>query len=105
MRTEYEPSSLQRMPEEAPWDRARQPTSVQVRWEAVWERIRAGRHTLIVGPHTVPPAPPDLQVLRVQCEAYSASGGALDAARRAVGDCLGEELHVPAPRRAASGQG
>lgn len=105
MRTEYEPGARQRMPEEAPWDIARQHTSVQERWEAVWARSRAGRHTIIVGPHTVPPAPPDLQVLRVQCEAYSARGGALDAARRAVADCLGEDLYVPGPQRAASGQG
>ena len=105
MHTEYESSARQRMPEEVPWDIARQHTSVQERWEAVWARSRAGRHTIIVGPHTVPPAPPDLQVLRVQCEAYSASGGALDAARRAVANCLGEDLHVPGPQRAASGQG
>ena len=105
MHTEYEPSARQRMPEQTPLDMARQHTGTQERWEAVWARSRAGRHTIIVGPHTVPPAPPDLQVLRVQCEASRASGGALDAARRAVADCLGEDLHVPEPQRAASGQG
>ena len=92
MHTEYEPSALQRMPDEAPWDIARQHASVQERWESVWARSRAGRHTMIVGPYTVPTAPPDLQVLRVQCEASRTSGGALDAARRAVVDCLGEDL-------------
>ena len=105
MRTEYEPGARPRMPDEAPWDIARQHTSVQERWEAVWARSRAGRHTMIVGPHTVPSAPPDLQVLRVQCEAYRTSGGALDAARRAVANCLGEDLHIPEPPRAVSGQG
>ena len=105
MHTEYEPSALQRMPEQTPWDMARQHTGVSERWEAVWARSRAGRHTMIVGPHTVPPAPPDLQVLRVQCEASRTSGGTLDAARRAVAHCLGEDLHVPEPLRAASGQG
>jgi tetratricopeptide (TPR) repeat protein len=93
------------MPEETTWDIVQRHASVQECWEAVWERSRAGRHTIIVGPHTLPPAPPDLQVLRVQCDAYSSSGGALDVARRVVAERLGEELYVPEPRRAASGQG
>src|SRR5438309_12068181 len=84
MRTEHESSPLQRIPEETMWEMARRHTSVQERWEAVWERSRAGRHTMIVGPHTLPPAPPDLQVLCVQCDACGPSGGALEAARRAV---------------------
>jgi tetratricopeptide (TPR) repeat protein len=40
-------------------------------------------------------------VLRVQCDVYGTSGGALDAARRAVADLLGEELQAPEPRRTA----
>jgi tetratricopeptide (TPR) repeat protein len=67
----------------------------------VWERSRAGRHTVVVGPHTLPPAPPDLQVLQVHCAAYGSSGAVLDAARRAVADRLGEALQAPEPRRAA----
>ena len=105
MPTEHESSPLQRMPEEITWDLARRHASVQECWEAVWERSRAGQHTIIVGPHTLPPAPPDLQVLRVQCDAYSSSERSLDIARRAVADRLGEELYVPEPRRAASEQG
>ena len=53
---------------------------IQERWEAVWERSRTGRHTIVVGPHILPPAPPDLQVLRVRCDAlrqqrWSPGGG------------------------------
>ena len=67
----------------------------------VWERSRAGRHTVVVGPHTLPPAPHDLQVLHVRCDALGTSGGVLDAARRSMADLLGEELPTPEPRRAA----
>src|SRR5262245_24392666 len=105
MPTEHEISPPQRMPEETTWDMARRHASVPECWEAVWERSRAGRHTIIVGPHTLPPAPPDLQILRVQCDAYSSSERALDVARRAVADHLGEELYVSEPWRAASEQG
>ena len=101
MRADSERSPGQRRQEETTWDIARQPTRIQEGWEAVWERSRAGRHTVVVGARTLPPAPPDLQVLRVQCDAYGTSGGALDAARRAVADCLGEEQQAPEPRRAA----
>jgi tetratricopeptide (TPR) repeat protein len=44
-------------------------------------------------------------VLRVQCDVYGTRGGALDAARRAVADCLGEALQTPEARRAASESG
>jgi tetratricopeptide (TPR) repeat protein len=101
MRADSELSPWQRMQEERGRDIPGQHTPIQGRWEAVWERSRAGRHTIVVGPHTLPPAPPDLQVLRVQCDVYGISGGALDAARRAVADCLGEELQAPEPGRAA----
>jgi tetratricopeptide (TPR) repeat protein len=101
MRADSELSPRQQMQEETRRDRPGQHTAIQERWEIVWERSRAGRHTMVVGPHTLPPAPPDLQVLRVQCDVYGTSGGALDAARRAVADLLGEELQAPEPRRAA----
>jgi tetratricopeptide (TPR) repeat protein len=101
MRADSELSPWQRMQAETRRDIPGQHTPIQGRWEEVWERSRAGRHTIVVGPHTLPPAPPDLQVLRVQCDVYGISGGALDAARRVVADCLGEELQTPEPRRAA----
>ena len=105
MRADSELSPWPRMQEETTRDITGQHILIQERWEAVWERSRAGRHTVVVGPHTLPPAPPDLQVLRVRCDAYGTSGGALDAARRAVADLLGEELQAPEPRRAASEPG
>src|SRR5215510_2364497 len=105
MRADSELSPWQRMQEETTRDIPRQHIPIQERWEAVWERSRAGRHTAVVGPHTLPPAPPDLQVLRVQCNACGTSGGALDAARRAVAGLLGEELQSPEPRWAASEPG
>src|SRR5215467_9999510 len=101
MRTDCERSPGQRMQEETTRDIPRQHTRIQEGWEAVWERSRIGRHTVVVGPYTLPPAPPDLQVLCVRCDAYGTSGGALDAARRAVADFLGEELQAAEPRRAA----
>jgi hypothetical protein len=105
MRADSELSPWPRMQEETTRDITRQPIPIQERWEVLWERSRAGWHTVVVGPHTLPPAPPDLQVLRVQCDAYGTSGGVLDAARRAVADLLGEELQAPEPRQAASKPG
>ena len=56
----------------------------------VWERSRAGRHTVVVGSHTLPPAPPPAWVLRVRCDALAAAGA----------------LEVPAvPSRTASARG
>ena len=40
-------------------DMAHRHIMMQERWEAVWERSRAGRHTVVVGPHTLPLAPHD----------------------------------------------
>ena len=105
MHADCELRTEQRMQEETTVDMARQHTLMQEGWEAVWERSRAGRHTVVVGPYTLPPAPHDLQVLRVRCHACGTSGGALDAARRAVADRLGEELHAPEPRGATFEQG
>jgi tetratricopeptide (TPR) repeat protein len=98
-------STRQRMQEEATVDMASRHTMMQERWEAVWERSRAGRHTVVVGPPTLPLAPYDLQVLRVRCDAFGTSGGALDAARRSVAALLGEELRALEPRGAAFEQG
>ena len=98
MYTDPEMQTGQRTPEEITMDMTRRYPAIQESWDAVWERSRAGRHTVVVGAHTLPPAPPDLQVLRVRCDALGTSGGALEAARRVIADCLGEELHDPEPR-------
>jgi tetratricopeptide (TPR) repeat protein len=60
-------------------------------WGTVWERVRSGRHAVIIGPGTLPPAPGDLKVVQVSCDAPSTSGGALDDARRKVVQFLGDE--------------
>src|SRR5215470_2698970 len=99
MYTDREMQTGQRMPEETTMDMPRRYPAKQESWDAVWERSRAGRHTIVVGSHTLPPAPSDLQVLRVRCDALGSSGGALEAARRAIADCLGEALHTPDPRQ------
>lgn len=66
-------------------------------WTAVWERLRAGRHVVVISPGTLPSEPSDLRVLRVNCEFPGTSGGALDAAHRQVAQLLGEELWPPEP--------
>jgi hypothetical protein len=43
-----EHSTWQRMQEEATVDMASRHTMMQERWEAVWERSSAGRHTIVV---------------------------------------------------------
>jgi len=73
------------------FDRERGHAMVQERWDVVWERSRAGRHTVVVGPDTLPPAPSDLQVLHVRCDAPGTNRGVLDAAHRQVAHLLGEE--------------
>src|SRR5215468_328090 len=101
MYTDRERQTGQRIPEETTMDMTRRYPAIQESWDVVWERSRAGRHTVVVGAHILPPAPPDLQVLRVRCDALGPSGGALEAARRVIADCLGEELHTPDPRQSA----
>jgi hypothetical protein len=78
---------------------------VQERWDVVWERSRAGRHTVVIGPDTLPLAPSDLQVLCVRCDAPGTSRGVLDAAQRRVAQRLGEEVPAPEPGRAGFEQG
>ncbi len=68
-------------------------------WEVVWERVRAGRHTVVTGLGTLPPAPYDLQVLTVHCEAPDTRSGALDAALRHMEYFLGEALLPAEPMR------
>jgi tetratricopeptide (TPR) repeat protein len=86
-------------------DRERGHAMVQERWDVVWERSRAGRHTVVVGPDTLPPAPSDLQVLHVRCDAPGTNRGVLDAAHRQVAHLLGEELRVPEPGQVPFEQG
>jgi hypothetical protein len=64
-------------------------------WDAVWERVRLGRHVAVIGPGVLPPTPSDLTVLHVHCEIGATSWGALDAACRKVEQLLGEELLPP----------
>jgi tetratricopeptide (TPR) repeat protein len=66
-------------------------------WEAVWERLRAGRHAIAIGPIALPTVPSDLKVVRVNCEAIGPGGGTLDAARRKVIQLLGEDLLPSGP--------
>jgi hypothetical protein len=44
-------------------------------WDSVWEHVRSGKHTVVIGPGTLPPAPSDLKLLQVSCEAPGSSGG------------------------------
>ena len=97
MHAEYEPSARQRMPEETPWDMARRHPGMQKRWEAVWARSRAGRHTMSWGRIPCPQ-----RRLTCRCSACGASPrhqrgspGRRPPCRR---DCLGEGCTCPSPR-------
>ncbi len=63
------------------------------RWETVWERVRAGRHTLVIGPSTVPSVPSDLKALQVDC-AESPAGGVLDEVLAALEKLFGPSLRA-----------
>ncbi|MDH3598467.1 MAG: tetratricopeptide repeat protein [Candidatus Tectomicrobia bacterium] len=60
-------------------------------WDAVWERARASKHTVMVGPADIPPAPDDLLVLWVHCNAPWTTGGPLDEVRHRVNKLLGDD--------------
>jgi tetratricopeptide (TPR) repeat protein len=60
-------------------------------WGSVWERVRSGRHAVVIGPGTLPQVPSDLKVVQVSCEAPGGSGEPLEAARRKVVQLLGDE--------------
>lgn len=66
-------------------------------WDAVWERVRAGQHVIVLGPETLPSVPSDLQVLHVHCDVLGTSGSVLDAVLQKLEQLLGE-----APPRAAA---
>ena len=52
MHTDSELNPWPRMQEETARDLTRQHILIQERWEAVWERSRAGRHTVVVAAHS-----------------------------------------------------
>src|SRR5262245_36958794 len=58
--------------------------------DVVWERSRTGRHTMVIGPDTLPAAPHDVQVLHVRCDGPGTIGGVLEAAYHCVVQILGE---------------
>jgi hypothetical protein len=64
-------------------------------WDSVWERVRSGRHAVVIGPGRLPPAPADLKVVQLSCEAPGSGGEPLEAARRKVVQLLGDELLLP----------
>ena len=105
MRTAGGLSTAQRMDGATTLDIQRGHAMGPERWDVVWERSRAGQHTVVIGPDTLPPAPRDLQVLYVRCDAPGTSGGVLDAAYRRVVQFLGEERLDPEPGRAPFAQG
>lgn len=88
-----------------PLDRAGSSALAPVGWDVVWERSRAGRHTVVIGPDTLPSAPSDMQVLRVRCDVPGSSGGLLEMAYRRVAQCLGEAPRAPEPGQATYAQG
>jgi hypothetical protein len=51
-----------------------------------------GQACSVIGPGTLPPAPSDLKLIQVSCDAPDAYRGALEAARRKVRQFLGDEL-------------
>src|SRR5262245_53211595 len=66
-------------------------------WNAVWERVRSGGHAVTIGAGTLPPAPSDLKVIQVSCDAPGSGGGPLNAARRKVVQLLGDEQLFSGP--------
>jgi tetratricopeptide (TPR) repeat protein len=61
-------------------------------WDAMRERSRSGKHTVVRSPGPLPAAPRDLHVLLVDCAAPDMPGGVLEAARHKVEQLLGETL-------------
>lgn len=56
--------------------------------EELWERVRAGRHTIVLGDVPAEPAP-SVRVVRVRCDVPSATLGPLHEAQRKVEALLG----------------
>lgn len=49
----------------------------ETKWAGVWDRVRAGHHTLVTGATTVPHEPSDLKILRIDCTAAQSGRGVL----------------------------
>lgn len=65
-------------------------------WDTVWERVRASRHTVIIGQESIPQAPSDMWVLLVRCNAPWTTGGPLDEACSRVAKLLGVDAEYAA---------
>lgn len=61
-------------------------------WEAVWARVRAGQHAVVIGAGPLPPAPQDLSMLHVHCAETNAQGGVMAAVQRHLERLLGDAL-------------
>jgi tetratricopeptide (TPR) repeat protein len=61
-------------------------------WDVVWQRARAGAHTIIIGQEPVPLAPSDLQMFWFSCDARWTTGGPLGEALWRLERLLGEDL-------------
>ena len=73
----------------------------QETWEVVWERVRTGKHVVVIGSGTLPAAPRDLQVFSMHCEALGTSGSVLHAVLGKLEHLLGQELRSTEPVRGA----
>lgn len=69
-------------------------------WEAVWARVRAGQHAIVIGTGPLPLVPPDLSILHVHCVETDAQGGVVAAIQRHLELLLGEVLQPDALERA-----
>lgn len=72
-------------------------------WESVWRRVRAGRHTLLLGADGLPDEVEGIRVLRVDCTSPWATGGVLSVALRKVVQALGGEVPADASAGTAGG--
>ena len=70
-------------------------TTTTTPWEVVWERVRTGAHTIVIGQGSTPLTPEDLQMLWVHCEARWTTGGPLGEALHRLERFLGEDLIHP----------
>lgn len=72
----------------------------QQSWDAVWIRLRAGQHTVVMSHGPLPPVPQDLEVLHVPCDDAVAQGSVLDTLQKRLESILGEPLSAMAQGQA-----
>ena len=60
-------------------------------WNKIWERVRNGRHTLLVGAHTTPTSASDLKLFRVDCSPPWTTKGPLLEVCGTLEELLGEQ--------------